>query len=50
VTADNRKDLKVVGVERSLPGSRRRIDVPPLTIEEVHGSETRRSVLMKAKP
>jgi len=42
VTEDNSKDFKVVvvGVERSLQGSRRRNAVPPLTIEEVHELRT----------
>jgi len=37
-------------VERSLQGSRRRNDVPPPTIEEVHESGTGRGVLMKVNP
>jgi len=51
-TEGNSKDLKigVVGVERSLQGSRRRNAVPPPTIEEVHESRTGRGVLMKVNP
>jgi len=51
VTEDNSKDLEVVvGVERSLQGSRRRNAVPPPTIEEVHESRTGREVLIKVNP
>jgi len=51
VTEDNSKDLKVaVGMQRSLQGSRRRNDVPPPTIEEVHELGTGRGVLMKVNP
>jgi len=51
VTGDNSKDLKVVvGVDRSLKGSRRRNEVLPPPIEEVHESGTGRGVLMKVKP
>jgi len=51
VTEYNSKDLKlVVGVERSLQGSRRRNAVQPPTIKEVHELGTGRGVLMKVNP
>jgi len=51
VTEDNSKDLKVkVGVERTLQDSRRRNTGSLPTIEEVHESETGRSVLLKVNP
>jgi len=53
VTVDNSRDLKVVvGVERSVQGSRRRNAVPLPTIEKVHDQVvgTGRGVLIKVNP
>jgi len=51
VTVDNSKDLKVVvGMERSLQGSRRWNAVAPQTIEEVYESKITNGVVIKVKP